>query len=80
MKVTQAILLFFIATAATGAVGRNPATGPERIEIVAKRYTFEPTEITVHKGLPVILELSSADVTHGLAVKQLGIKTEIKKG
>lgn len=80
MKVTYAIILFFIGIVATGAVGRNAKLGPERIAVVAKRYSFEPAEITVHRGQPVTLELTSADVTHGLAVKELDIKTEIKKG
>ncbi|MDT8067885.1 MAG: cupredoxin domain-containing protein [Terriglobia bacterium] len=80
MKVAEAILLFLIGIVSTGAVARTSQPATERIEIVAKRYAYEPAEITVHKGQPVTLELTSADVTHGLAVKELGIKTEIKKG
>jgi cytochrome c oxidase subunit 2 len=53
---------------------------PQRVEITAKRYGFEPAEITVHKGQPVTLDLKSVDVTHGLVAKDLGIKTEVKKG
>jgi cytochrome c oxidase subunit 2 len=69
-----------MAIVSNGAVARSSTLPSERIAIVAKRYAFEPAEITVHKGQPVTLELSSADVTHGLAVKELGIKTEIKNG
>lgn len=79
MKLAHAIILFLVGILTTGAVGRNAQPGPERIAIVAKRYAFQPAEITVHKGQPVTLELTSADVTHGLAVKELNIKTEIKK-
>ena len=80
MKVTHAILLFLIGILSTGSVARNASPDPERIAVVAKRYAFEPAEITVRRGQPVTLELTSADVTHGLAVKELDIKTEIKKG
>lgn len=80
MKLTQTILLLFAAIISMGAVPRNSEPGSEHIAIAAKRYAFEPAEITVHKGQPVTLEFASEDVTHGLAVKELGIKTEIKKG
>lgn len=80
MKITQALILFILAAATMGALPRSSAGAPERVAIVAKRYSFEPAEITVHKGQPVTLELTSADVTHGLEIKELGIKTEVKKG
>ena len=37
-----------------------------RIEIVAQRFQFTPGEITLKKGEPVVLVLTSKDVTHGL--------------
>ena len=80
MKITQAIILFFLATITMGALPRHSVDTPEHIAIVAKRYSFEPAEITVHKGQPVTLELTSPVVTHGLEIKELGIKTEVKKG
>lgn len=80
MKITQALILFLLVTATMGALPRGSASTGERIAIVAKRYSFAPAEITVHKGQPVTLELTSADVTHGLEIKELGIKTEVKKG
>jgi heme/copper-type cytochrome/quinol oxidase subunit 2 len=40
-------------------------TAPQRIEITAKRFAFEPGEITLKKGQPVVLVLKSADVAHG---------------
>jgi len=58
----------------------NAGDTPKRIEIVASKYSFSPSEITLKKGEPVILVLSSEDVTHGLKVKELDIKVEVKKG
>lgn len=52
----------------------------KEFDIVAKRYAFEPAEITVHKGVPVTLKIRSTDVAHGLAVKRLNIATEVRKG
>lgn len=57
-----------------------PSEQPRRIEIEAKRFTYSPSEITLKKGEPVALILDSTDVAHGLSIKDLGVKTEIKKG
>ena len=56
------------------------APTPRRIEIVAKRFTYTPNEITLKKNEPVVLVLRSADVTHGIEISELNIKAEIKKG
>ena len=80
MRITQAIILFLVATVTMSALPDKSSGKPERIEITVKRFSYEPSEITVHKGQPVTFVLTSADVTHGLAVKELGIKTELKKG
>ena len=53
---------------------------PTKIQVIAKRFAFVPDQITVKRGHPVTLELASQDVTHGLAIKELGIKSEIPKG
>lgn len=54
--------------------------GPRRIEVTAKRFEFTPAEITLQKGVPVVLVLKSADVAHGIRFKELGIETRIGKG
>jgi len=57
------------------------ASGQGRqIEIVAKRFAFEPSEITVKKGESVTLSITSEDVDHGLAIEELGVRAEVKKG
>jgi cytochrome c oxidase subunit 2 len=52
---------------------------PQRIEITAKRYSFDPASITLKKDVPVVLVLTSKDVTHGLEIKELGVNTKIPK-
>ena len=49
------------------------------IEVHAKRFSFEPEEITVKKGEPVTLHLVSDDVPHSLLIKDLGVNQEVKK-
>ncbi len=50
---------------------------PKVIEITAKKFEFSPNEITLKKGEPVILRLSSLDRVHGFMSKPLKIDTDI---
>jgi cytochrome c oxidase subunit II len=55
--------------------------GPQvTIPITAQRFSFSPNEITVKKGEEVTLEITTKDVSHGLVIEDLGVRTEIKKG
>jgi cytochrome c oxidase subunit II len=58
--------------------GRSSA--PRRIEITVNRFSYSPSEITLKKGEPVVLVLKSSDVTHGLEIKDLNVKMDVKKG
>ena len=53
---------------------------PQRIEVKAARYSFEPAEITVKAGEPVDLVLTSDDVPHGLKIRELNINVKATKG
>jgi cytochrome c oxidase subunit II len=80
VKFFQGIILLLVIMAAIGAFPGTSTKAPEKIEVIAKRYSFEPAEITVHKGQMVTLDVSTEDVAHGLVVNELGIRTEVKKG
>jgi cytochrome c oxidase subunit 2 len=53
---------------------------PQRIEVTAKRFTFDPGEITLKKGQPVVLVLKSADVGHGIRIRELNVEVKVGKG
>ena len=59
-------------------VGAQPA--PRRVEVVSKRFAFDPGEITLKKGQPVVLVLKSTDVAHGLRFRELNIEVKVDKG
>jgi cytochrome c oxidase subunit 2 len=64
-----------------GAVGGAFADGAGQvIQVTAKRYEYNPSEITVKKGVPVILEFTSLDRPHGFNCPDLGIRTNIMPG
>jgi cytochrome c oxidase subunit 2 len=54
--------------------------GPRVIEIKAKKFEFAPSEITLKKGEPVILRLSSEDRKHGFFLRPLKIDADIVPG
>ena len=60
------------------AVG-SAQTETRTINITARRFTYDPTEITLKKGEPVVLILKSLDVNHGLRVPELNIDLKVKK-
>jgi cytochrome c oxidase subunit 2 len=53
---------------------------PRRIEITAHRFAFQPNEVTLQKGQPVVLAFKSTDVSHGMRIEELGINLVIHKG
>jgi cytochrome c oxidase subunit 2 len=66
---------FFIPSAATKA-----QDAPHRIEVTAKRFSYEPAEITVKKGEPVTLVIKSTDVAHGLKIREFNANATVKNG
>jgi cytochrome c oxidase subunit II len=58
----------------------NAQDAPQRIQITAKRFDYTPGEITLKKGVPVVLVLTSEDVPHGLKFKDLNVVVVAKKG
>src|SRR5262245_29128006 len=81
-RMAKVALAAMLAMAGSMAVSRTAtaADEPKRIEITAKRFAFEPSEIALKKGEPVVLVLHSEDVTHGIKFKELGVQAEISKG
>jgi cytochrome c oxidase subunit 2 len=50
------------------------------IKITAKRFEYSPNEITLKKGVPVVLELTSLDRLHGFNCPGLKIRSDIPPG
>jgi cytochrome c oxidase subunit 2 len=52
----------------------------EVVKITASKFHFTPDHITVVKGKPVTLQLTSTDAMHGFLLRALKIGTDIKPG
>ena len=75
--------LLFLFLLIAPAFSSRPAwadNGPRRIEITAKKFEFDPGEITLKKGEPVVLVLKSADVGHGLHFRDLNVDVKVRAG
>jgi cytochrome c oxidase subunit II len=71
-------LTAFIITAIEASVHADQ-TAPT-IKITAQKFEYTPKEITLKKGVSVILELTSLDVRHGFNCPDLGIRADIYPG
>jgi cytochrome c oxidase subunit 2 len=81
LNLTSRILIVALFAAISWARQMSHAQEPpRRVEIVAKRFEFSPSEITLKKGEPVILMLTSKDVQHGLKLDAFNQVVIAKKG
>jgi cytochrome c oxidase subunit II len=58
----------------------SASDAPKRIEVAAKKFDYTPGEITLKKGEPVVLVLTTQDVAHGLKFTELNLNTKFAKG
>jgi cytochrome c oxidase subunit 2 len=61
----------FSALAAQNDEGTEPV-----VRITAKRFRFDPSDVVVEKGRPVVLEFSSLDFVHGFNVPALKLRAD----
>lgn len=87
-RVTPSILLPLLAgvsilaapQASPAPTARQESPEPRVIQVVARDYTFEPSEIEVAQGEPVRLVVVSGDGLHGFEIKRFKISKEIPRG
>lgn len=78
-------LFQIVGTAAVASVvGVRPrlawAASEQRVRLTAKKFAYDPSEITVRKGTPVVIEIVSLDRKHGFAIPDLKVRTDVKPG
>jgi cytochrome c oxidase subunit II len=54
--------------------------GEQRVSMQAMKFDYLPDQVTVKKGKPVVLELSTLDRLHGFDAPSLGLHTQIEPG
>ena len=62
---------------ATAAV---PDGAEQVVRMTAKKFEYTPSQITLKKGVPVVLEITALDRDHGFKVPELGVRADLKSG
>jgi cytochrome c oxidase subunit II len=62
------------------ARGNNADPEPQVVEIHAKKFGYDPAEITFHKGHTYKLHVTSDDVPHSFRIKALHVNAAAKPG
>jgi cytochrome c oxidase subunit 2 len=65
-----------------GALGARAFAQPNAkvIKVLARRWTYTPDKIALKKGIPVVFELTTADVIMGFSVPDFGARADIVPG
>ena len=75
------LLLAGFAASAVAIATRATAVGEaRRIPVVARKFVFIPSEITVRKGESVVLEFTAPEVVMGFFAPALGLRALIVPG
>ena len=77
---TIALAALLSASAAVLAPRTTRSAQEQVIRVTAKKFEYSPDEITVKKGVPVVLEITSLDRDHGFKLPELGVRADIKPG
>ena len=65
-----------------GTIGLRAAAQPggQVIKILARRFTYTPNKLSLKRGVPVVLELTSADVLMGFNAPDFDVRADIIPG
>jgi cytochrome c oxidase subunit 2 len=75
-----AIIVILVALSAAAQLGTAQEPAPRVVEITAKRFEFNPKQVTLKRGEKVTIRLVSTDRAHGLLVKPLGVDLDADDG
>ena len=76
-RITSGLVLLGVGAIGLGA-DAQPAEQVHRI--VARKFEFIPGEIQLTRGVPAILEMTSADVPMGFSAPEFGVRTDLLPG
>jgi cytochrome c oxidase subunit II len=83
MTLTNKLVLCGLLIGMSAYSSANHAHADESAQVVkitASKFHFTPDHITLVKGQPVTLQLTSTDRVHGFLIRALKIDTDIKPG
>jgi len=76
----RTLVIWTVAAIAFASVVGAARPVEKVIHITAKKFEFTPGEITVKKGEPVVIEITSEDVKHGFSLQDFKVRASIEPG
>jgi heme/copper-type cytochrome/quinol oxidase subunit 2 len=73
-------LVFLCTLRFSSAESGEIKSGVRRIEVVAYKYGFFPNPIVVKQGEKVVLNITAADVPHGIRIPEFDVNQVLSKG
>jgi cytochrome c oxidase subunit 2 len=55
-------------------------TGERIVRVTAQRFSYTPAEISLKKGEPTLLELTSLDIVMGFSAPDFGVRADVFPG
>lgn len=77
---TRILFCFTLLVMVTSTGGATAPPDPQVVNVIARRFEFEPSTITVAVGQPVRLMVRSEDGVHGLEIKKFKVNKDIPRG
>jgi cytochrome c oxidase subunit 2 len=79
--VVQTVVIVALIGVGLALTPRTTHSAAEQvIRVTAKKFEYSPDEITVKKGVPLVLEITSLDRDHGFKLPEFGVRADIKPG
>ncbi len=75
-----ALALLSAGYGASFVAAQNAVPRAKVVRISARRFEYSPAHLTLKKGQPVVLELTSADVLMGLNIPDFNVRGDIEPG
>lgn len=80
VRVAAAAMVFALGAIGAYVAAQSAQPKEKVIKITARRFNYTPGEVTLKKGVPVILELRSRDVLMGFNLPDFGVRSDIVPG
>ncbi|HKO08792.1 MAG TPA: cupredoxin domain-containing protein [Alphaproteobacteria bacterium] len=71
-------LAFMAIVAATATIAAPPE--PQVVKLTVKKFEYSPRVVTVKKGVPVVIEITSLDRLHGFKLPAFNVRADVNPG
>ena len=78
--INTTLVIALMVSVSVIVLARSKNADERIVAIKVKRFEFSPKEVTLKKGVPVVLQLSSLDVPHGFNLPDLNVRADVIPG